>query len=168
MKNFILFNLSLLLFSFHVSLSAADCSSPKKVIIDENSFRSYGNDAISQVFKNLEKDYEMTSLVLSRLSLSSKDAKEIANLLIVNPLIKELDLSFNPLGNEGAIFLAKALEFNSCLEKLNLMYCQIEDKGILAINEALNKNRSLKELVINSHLCSEQNWDQLIATLDQR
>jgi Ran GTPase-activating protein (RanGAP) involved in mRNA processing and transport len=48
---------------------------------------------------------------------------------ILHSNLKELDLSYNQLGNNGAKVVASALVQVSSLERLNLTHCGIQFKG---------------------------------------
>ena len=63
------------------------------------------------------------TLSLSDCNLKSREAGVIATALCSNFTLVDLDLSFNPIGNEGVITLAEMLKKNKTPKKLNLSYC---------------------------------------------
>jgi Ran GTPase-activating protein (RanGAP) involved in mRNA processing and transport len=68
--------------------------------------------------------------------------------------LTDLDLTNNPIGNEGASLLARSLLNNALpnLKRLSLCCCDIGDDGFMALVSALEQNKSLLQLV----LCGKQ------------
>eukprot|EP00802_Teleaulax_amphioxeia_P017687 Tamp_17852.p2 GENE.Tamp_17852~~Tamp_17852.p2 ORF type:complete len:130 (-),score=18.30 Tamp_17852:251-640(-) len=58
-------------------------------------------------------------------------------MLTQNSSLEELNLSYNPIGNEGAVELIKALRHNSSLSSLDVGFNAIDDKGILELGRNL-------------------------------
>eukprot|EP00658_Telonema_sp_P-2_P027197 TRINITY_DN2104_c0_g2_i4.p1 TRINITY_DN2104_c0_g2~~TRINITY_DN2104_c0_g2_i4.p1 ORF type:complete len:226 (-),score=53.40 TRINITY_DN2104_c0_g2_i4:682-1359(-) len=57
-----------------------------------------------------------------------------------NEHLKQLSLSYNPLGDAGIINLVSGLKWNSCLEKLDLVNCYFGGEGQIAIADGLIAN----------------------------
>jgi Leucine Rich repeat len=67
----------------------------------------------------------LRSLYLSFNEFNEEYALDKLRDAILNSNLRELDLSFNHLGNNGARVVASSLVSVSTLEKLNLTYCGI-------------------------------------------
>jgi hypothetical protein len=89
----------------------------------------------------------LTELKLYYNSISDDGAKAIAEALKVNPVLTNLNLSFNSnIGDDGAKAIAEALKVNPVLTELNLRYNSIGGDGAKAIAEALKVNPVLTSL----------------------
>ena len=73
--------------------------------------------------KILKKNKTLKKLDLLNCNLMSRETGIIATALCNNSKLVDLDLSFNPIGDEGVIALAEMLKKNKTLKKLNLSYC---------------------------------------------
>ena len=62
--------------------------------------------------------------------------------------LRELNLSFNHLGDPGATLIAEVLKISKTVEILFLTNCYIGDKGTNEIAANLGKNQSLQELYL--------------------
>ena len=62
-----------------------------------------------------------------------------------------LYLSYNQIGDTGAVALAEGLKHNGAMTKLYLSYNEIGDDGASAIAEGLKHNGALKELRLDRH-----------------
>jgi hypothetical protein len=83
--------------------------------------------------------------------------------------ITDLDLSHNPIRNEGASLLAIALGNNALpnLARLSLSQCGIGDDGFIALVSALEQNTSLLQLDMSdtNYQASEQHYLHLAGGL---
>jgi hypothetical protein len=83
--------------------------------------------------------------------------------------ITDLELRFNPIGNEGASVLARSLRTNALpnLTRLSLVQCSIGDDGFIALMSALEQNTSLLQLDLrfNRHCFSERAYLALAESL---
>ena len=81
-------------------------------------------------------------------------AKALTTMLQKNKHLKQLDLSYNPLYDEGVYCLCEGLQHNTTLVYLNLSDSGITDKGAKCIARAYSSNRSLQlDLdVSNNHI----------------
>ena len=67
--------------------------------------------------------------------------------------MKELDLSYNNIGNDAIKQVALSLSSISTLETLNLTQCEFTAKGGATLFSILAKNSRLKELIVDrNHL----------------
>uniref|UniRef100_A0A3B4CWM5 NACHT domain-containing protein n=1 Tax=Pygocentrus nattereri TaxID=42514 RepID=A0A3B4CWM5_PYGNA len=91
----------------------------------------------------------------------------LASALNSNPLhLRELDLSFNFLGDFGVKQLSEVLRNRSCrLEKLKLFSCELTAKSCVALSTALKSNTSLTELDLSKNALRDSGVKQLSAGL---
>ena len=60
--------------------------------------------------------------------------------------VRELDLSYNPIGTKGAMALAELIHHNKSLEEVNVSGCKIDSEGACHLAQALCGNTTLREL----------------------
>ena len=89
---------------------------------------------------------QVTNLTLLECSINKGICHELAKMLQANAALKELDLSRNEIGDEGACELAKMLQANTALKELNLSGNRIGDEGACELAKMLQANTALKEL----------------------
>jgi len=92
------------------------------------------------------KNNSITELKLSEYTLETKDIENLANVLSNNTSLKILDLSYNKIGDIGALHLATSLRYNTTLQKLNLTRNDITDNGATYLGNALKYNTGLQAL----------------------
>lgn len=73
----------------------------------------------------------------------------------MNATLKHLDLSWNGLGNEGALALGEALKFNSTLVHLNLSNNRLNNEGVGMLCRGLEANDTLRVLLVGGGDCIE-------------
>lgn len=133
--------------------------STSKIDSDENHIR----DAIKS-FKNkdddiedfilLIQDYEYKTLDLSNLQIDSSTLSNICCALSNNTNITCLNLSRNPLGEEGIAILtefAQEIGFGQKLEGLMLDNCEINNEGINNLGEWFSKQSQITHLTIRDN-----------------
>ena len=69
--------------------------------------------------------------------INSESAIEKLKQSLLHSHLKELDLSYNPIGNAGMKVLATALSSASTLESLNLMACDFNHIGAQPLMQVL-------------------------------
>ena len=100
--------------------------------------------------KYIEDIFFMT---VNDLSITGKDLnlshlKLISSKLCDNTVIKNVDLSNNPIGPDGALFLQEVLCRNNVITSLNLSDCHLGDEGVERLSDALYKHSVLEELIL--------------------
>ena len=102
----------------------------------------------SCVFQGLQNNTTLVYLNLSNIKLEVKKdtplAKALTTMLQEKQHLKHLDLSYNPLYDEGVYCLCEGLQHNTTLVYLNLSCTGTTDKGGEYIAQAYNSNRSLQ------------------------
>lgn len=78
--------------------------------------------------------------------------------------LRRIDLSFEAIGDEGALLLAPGLEKSSVVSVL-LVSSGVGDEGICALAEAFRRNSSLTELVVNNNLITDKGIELLAQCL---
>ena len=67
-------------------------------------------------------------------------------------LLKDLNLSSNPLGQDGIIHITEAMSKSKTITSLNISHCNIEKQGVILLQKSLLKNKMVIKLVINGNL----------------
>ena len=83
--------------------------------------------------------------------MTSDEVAEVMRGISDNHTIKELNMSENQIGSEGAVAVATMLKRNSSLETLQLDKCSIESSGCEELGVALEKNTTLKVLGLSGN-----------------
>ena len=96
-------------------------------------------------FKALKTNSVLQTLDLSKTGLSS-EANYLADALMINSTLKELNLNYNQLGPQGAKHLAEALKTNSALQTLSLRGNELGADGTKHLSQAIKTNSTLKKL----------------------
>ncbi len=95
------------------------------------------------------------SAAVSQQSQSAHDEVIIREIFTKFPFLKILNLSKNPLRDEGFEALSKALKENTVLEVLDISHIGIRNQEVVvSLAAALSENLSLKELIITIN-----SWD---------
>ena len=82
-------------------------------------------------------------------NISPESAIELAHGLSRNCSVKELSVSYNPLGDSGVAALGTALETNKTITELELFDCSITTVGGAALASSLMANSTIEELNIS-------------------
>ena len=90
-------------------------------------------------------------LELRRCSMTSDGVGEVMSGLSENQTLRELNMSDNPIGSEGAVTMATMLRCNSSLERLDLYNCSIGSSGGVELGAALESNKTLRKLDLDSN-----------------
>ena len=86
-------------------------------------------------------------------SMTSDGVGEVMSGLHVsdNHTLRELDLSHNQIGSEGAVAMSTMLKRNSSLETLGLHMCSIGSSGGVELGVALERNKTLRVLWLSGN-----------------
>jgi len=125
------------------------------------SYKRLDAQNLPLVFKNIRTS-KYLKIHLNNCYIDSNGAKYIANLIRNNSNIKELNLSYNDIGNAGLRYLAEAFENNNKLRLLDLTDNEITDFN--PIFSSLRNNSGLKVLILNDN-CYKQDFSENIYKL---
>lgn len=99
---------------------------------------------------------KVQKLSLQNCCLTEPACGALADALRALPALRELCLSYNPLGDPGLRLLCRGLLDPQChIEKLQMEYCSLTAASCEALAEVLRTKRDLKELMVNSNELSE-------------
>lgn len=121
-------------------------------------------NGITFIANNLKQNMNLKKLHLYSINdtiMGYNGAIEIADALITNTTLIELDIGGNNIGIIGAIVIANALEKNKTLMDLYLYKNSITDDGAIALADALEYNTSLNLLDITENTISNYLVDKL-------
>lgn len=124
--------------------------------LSENDLDSHGAALLAGML--IENDC-LHSLNLSGNSFKTRDAEYFAQILALPPVIRlgsryclrELDLSHNDFGDEGAMIIGHALADNETISKLSLSWNQIRQAGTECLSKGILENTCLKSLDLSSN-----------------
>ena len=109
-------------------------------------------ERLCDLLNDRHADFNLQVLHLGHNDLSKRSAASLAYVLYSNTTIRELDLSYNHLGHEGAQELSKSLSgTNATLETLLLDGNKLGPKGTKAIAQLLRNNSSIHEIGLGSN-----------------
>ncbi|XP_059849511.1 NACHT, LRR and PYD domains-containing protein 3-like isoform X2 [Hypanus sabinus] len=110
-----------------------------------NKLGDSGVKLVSEALRNPE--CKIQKLWLSEVGLTDSGAKDFASALSTNPILTELILSANELGDSGVKLVSSALRNRGCkIQKLVLIDVGLTDSGAEDLVSALSRNTSLTEL----------------------
>ncbi|XP_076832904.1 NACHT, LRR and PYD domains-containing protein 3-like [Brachyhypopomus gauderio] len=139
--------------SFPALASALNSKSSnlKELKLSGNTLHGSGVTILSEGFKSAHCKLEI--LELSDCNITADDCTSLTSALNSNPsFLRELDLSFNLLGDFGMNLLSGALRNPCCrLEKLKLFSCELTVKSCKAMSRALRSNCHLTELDLSKN-----------------
>ncbi|XP_045039370.1 ribonuclease inhibitor isoform X2 [Desmodus rotundus] len=95
---------------------------------------------------------KVQKLSLQSCCLTEASGRALASTLRAMPSLRELDLSYNPLGDAGLQLLCEGLLDPQChIESLELQYCSLSAASCQPLAAVLRARPELKELVLNSN-----------------
>mmetsp|Transcript_23549 Transcript_23549/g.35238 ORF Transcript_23549/g.35238 Transcript_23549/m.35238 type:complete len:578 (-) Transcript_23549:133-1866(-) len=112
--------------------------------------------AIASGLKAEDQMKTLTNLDLSGNVLDDEGAKELADALIRNSILKVLNLNGNEIGDEGGEALAKALRSNTTLSSLSFQGNPIGEKATTAFTYTAQKSTGLQNLAYGENVLNRQ------------
>ncbi|XP_065897457.1 uncharacterized protein [Dysidea avara] len=106
------------------------------------SRKAIGNSG-TQIVINLLCKLNIKELDLSYNNITDDGVLTVCDFLKENNTLKELNMSHNKISIEGAKKIAEVIQSNTTLQKLDISYCDIPDDGVVAISRSL-MNKSLQ------------------------
>ena len=147
----------------HLAQALCVNTSVKTLDLSRNPLGNEGAKALAGMLGSESSGTVNTTLehfYLSVCRIGPVGAQHLAQALCVNTSVKTLDLSRNPLGNEGAKALAEMLggngaessgTVNTTLEHFDLSVCRIGPVGARHMAQALRVNTSVKTLTLSDN-----------------
>ena len=137
------------------------CSScaPDNIEEDVWSFDEYDADhlvtCLSECLKenNIEQKVDLNNYTKNM--ITSEGAIKIAEAILVNKTLRELDISFNSISDYGAAVISDALISNNSVQILNMSCNKITGKGAIMMAGAIVVNETLQELDIRRNNISD-------------
>ncbi|XP_059817317.1 NACHT, LRR and PYD domains-containing protein 3-like [Hypanus sabinus] len=115
-----------------------------------NQLGDSGLKLVSAALRNPE--CKIQKLRLDNVGLTDSGAEELASALSTNPLLSELDLSFNKLGDSGVKLVSVALRNPECkIQTLWLTHVGLTDTSAKDLASALSTIPSLTELYLSDN-----------------
>src|SRR3569833_3096957 len=98
----------------------------------------------SQLLQRIQNnDSTLTALRIRPRSLTLDQVKAIAEALKVHHIIKSIDFSENPIGDDVAGALADMLKINTTITSVNFAVSRIGEDGMQSLAEALEHNHTI-------------------------
>ena len=106
------------------------------------------DDTVIEVMSSTLIQPHITSLQSLNISYSmtAEGAQTLSKIIQHSTCLETLDVSFNQIGDNGALALGEVLHTNNSLQVLDVTFNAIGDDGAKALAEALHVNTSLKTL----------------------
>ncbi|XP_026137864.1 NACHT, LRR and PYD domains-containing protein 12-like [Carassius auratus] len=145
---------------------ASESSCLMEMKLNGNELKDAGVKMLSEGLGNL--NCKLQNLGLNDCGVTGEGCVALASAIISNPLhLRELDLSFNELGDIGVQCLSDGLKNPLCkLEKLKLRKCHVTGEGCAALDSALASNPShLRELDLTKNNVRDVGVNWLSVTL---
>ena len=116
-----------------------------------NDFRESDSVNMFQVLQNMSV---LSSLKISNINVNKTVVDELANILLVNPSLKELDLSCNNLSTSDSIMIFKGMKNLSSLFIINISHNMIANEAANEFANVLLHNTTLQEFDISYNTLS--------------
>ena len=135
----------------------------KKLRMRDNGITSRGANVI---FKALKKNSRLCYLDMSSNKIGGVDGMgTLAEVLVHNRTLKELNLEKCDISEAGCTALARALKTNTVMKILDLSMNPIKDDGVAALGEGLKYNQALDTLCLNMCGVGNAGFHRLLETL---
>jgi len=109
----------------------------------------------------------ITDLDLEENEITYTGVITLANVLKTNRALISLKLDINRIGDVGAIALANALKINSTLTSISLRSNYIKNEGALALAEMLKENRVLTRLDLKGNFIDDIGINALVNAMKE-
>ena len=114
-----------------------------------------GDDGVAELLMALCDNDTVCELYLRDTGITGDIADDVREYLSKTPVLHQLDISNNNLGDEIALALADVLPVQDTLVVLNVEGCRITGSGGVAIFEALTENTTLKRINVRNNFLGE-------------
>ena len=111
---------------------------------------SISDHNVAGTAEGLRSNHSLKCLNLEKCGIRGKGMKHLADCLMVNDSLKELELSANTISPEAARGFSDMLKHNrKTFKKLNVLGCKLTDEAVKPLASALEVNSSLQELALS-------------------
>ena len=83
-----------------------------------------------------------------------------------NTYLTHLDLSWNSVGDNGAMILAQSLRSNETLRILDVTHDEIKEKGAFVLADMLKENKGLERLVLSDNPIGQRGGRAVLRAID--
>ncbi|XP_045677089.1 ribonuclease inhibitor isoform X1 [Phyllostomus hastatus] len=133
-----------------MSSALRDNAALTELSLCSNELGDAGTDLLLQGLQS--PTCKVRKLSLQSCCLSEASGRTLASVLRAAPSLRELDLSYNPLGDVGLQLLCEGLRDPQChVESLELQYCSLSAASCEPLAAALRARPELKDLVLNNN-----------------
>ena len=112
------------------------------------------------------KHLGLKELRLNGNGFSMASLRSLCEAVSLSRTLLVLELSGNPLFNEGAMVLAAYLGYNCSIQSLHISGCSISNDGIIALGKGLEGNKNLLHLYLCSNHVSEEGIKSFSSSLE--
>ncbi|MBU0744843.1 MAG: hypothetical protein KKE11_05700, partial [Gammaproteobacteria bacterium] len=124
------------------------------------------NEMEQQLIETIHSTSELYSFTLNGYSEGSAEFwRNLTDVFSMMPVLADLSLVRDGIGNTESEILAELLRINSSLCMINLSENKIDDESILTIFQALKDNNTLTEIILNGNLITNIGWQTAFETL---
>ena len=136
----------------------------KNIILEklDLSTNSIKNKGLEYIVNGLKSNISLQTLILSNNEINQKGISYMeSNLDSCN--LNYLDLSYNPISNEGLISLGNCLSGEQLKEikYLNVSGCEFFFDSFKSFIKKISKNHQIQTLIFNNNNLCNNNWDRL-------
>ena len=132
-----------------VELAAALCKNTKlKHLMLSNNPIGEHLEGVTAVAEMLVENKTLRELNLQDCHISSEGAVELAAALCKNSILEDLNLNRNPIGVKGASSMSDMLQHNTSLEVLHLCDDSVGEEGVHQLINSLKHNQTLRDTVV--------------------
>ena len=107
---------------------------------------STSDHVVAGIAEGLRSNHGLKCLYVQKLGICDTEMKHLADCLMVNDSLEELDFDANPISPEAAHGFSDMLKRNSTLKKLSVSACELTDAAVKPLASALKMNSSLQQL----------------------
>ena len=126
------------------------------------------SDGVGKVVRGLSGSHSLRELDLSYNWFGSEGAVAMMAMLKTNSSLEKVNLDGYGIGTSGGVELGAALERNKTLRKLGLSENALGDDGVRGLSTGVEYNSSLKELMLSSDKSVGEEGVSLLRNLERK
>ena len=129
----------------------------QSLIFDNNKIKDIG---LTGILNHLTST--LVQLKIYNCNLTNTSAMNIGKILKINESLKCLDISNNPIGDDGISALSDGLHVNTTLIQLVVHKCEVHSEGAKTIAKMLQANKTLKYLNISNNCIGDDGTTTIV------